>query len=187
MITLPEAEALFEELRAGFANLSRQIKRISETRAWEVLGYSSFAAAWRAYMADVPVRTDLERALLTYELAESGLSADEIAAEIPDLGPVTVARLLEKKAMGVPAEGVSVPKAREAEREGQTGEDQVWRKGHPVTRPSAPRRIHLDLGEERYQQVSRAAAAVGLTVRELLDEALRAHLELLSRGERVTT
>jgi hypothetical protein len=171
-ITLAEAEALFDELRDGFANLARTMERIIATRAWEVMGYSSFAAAWRIHMSGVPLRTNLERALVIYELGETE-TPEEIAALVPEVGPVTVEAVLNRKALGLAAKGISMRKC---------GADEYIRREHPVKKPGARRKVHVDLGEERYQELLTLCSKVGTSPRQEIEAAIVMRIDLLRRA-----
>lgn len=130
-----EAEKLWIELREGFVSLEQLIKKIIETKAWEPLGYSSFAAAWNDRMAGVPLATDAARALVVYALFDDlGPEGRDAALTIPGMGPTRVDTILEQRAQGVPSELVSTVRR------------------HLRKRPVAAHAIRVEFTPNQYQQ-----------------------------------
>lgn len=143
-----EAEKLWSELREGFVSLEQLIKKIIETKAWEPLGYNSFAAAWNDRMAGVPLATDAARALVVYALFDDlGPEARDTALTIPGVGPSVVD---------------AVEKARELGFDPQDGLHAVRR--HLRKAPSAAHFVHVEFTADQYARFKAIAKRHNLDV-----------------------
>lgn len=101
--TTAQATALWADLRHHLMNAERVIAEIIETRAWEPLGYSSFAEAWdEQNLSDITFAPEI-RAHVVYALLDGGLADEEVAAQVKGVGRARAERLREQKSDGVPA------------------------------------------------------------------------------------
>lgn len=100
-----DARALWDDMRSGFVRLERLIVEIVENRAWEPLGYASFAEAWNDRMQGVRLATGAVKAHVVYALLEGGSSEAEAARILSGSGvsPSSVKEIAEKRASGIPA------------------------------------------------------------------------------------
>jgi hypothetical protein len=149
-ISRKSALRLWDKLRQHFENAQRVIEEIIETRAWEPLGYETFAEAWTATMSDVPVAAAI-RSHVVYQMFSEGLNVDAIVAAVNGISHHGVESLQRQRNNGVPPEFALVHE-------------------HLRTRPSPRRFVRVDLGDHlpEYQQI---AKRLGTTVSEILSEA----------------
>ena len=132
------ARKLWDDLRGHFANAEKSITKIIETKAWEPLGYASFAEAWADKMQGVPLATDSIRAHVVYAMFECGLT-DKAVMEATGIGsqvgPRTIEGLRRQRAAGVPPE-MATTRVR----------------AHLRCSPSAPHIVHVSLGPDEYDE-----------------------------------
>lgn len=147
-MTKSQALEMWANLRGHFVNAEKAIAVIIEAKAWEPLGFASFAEAWADRMQGVPLATDSIRAHVVYAMFEAGLddaavlSATGIGSQI---GPRSVDALRRQKAAGVPA-GMASTRVRT----------------HLRCKPSAPRFVHVALHPDEYDRFR--AMAKGLDI-----------------------
>lgn len=165
-LTKAQASNMWTELRSHFVNAEEAIAAIIESKAWEPLGYSSFAAAWAERMDGVPLATDAARAHVVYALFDCGLT-DQQALEATGIGsrvgPAAIKRLREQKESGVSAD-LATTRVR----------------SHYRGRPTAPRTVHVPLSAGEYSEFRDAAAEqeldtgslAALIIREYLNKAM---------------
>jgi hypothetical protein len=156
-----KAEKLWSELRELFVNAEAKIKEIIETKAWEPLGYSSFAEAWNDRMAGVRLATDAARAYVVYALYDSGYTPDEVAQVVSGVSPSGARQIAASKAAGAPPEFA-----------------RTWGKTinpEPETHPIIIRNIPTALFE-RYEEL---AAKHDSTLEKEAAKAVHAHFEAL--------
>ncbi|PZF83213.1 hypothetical protein [Jiangella anatolica] len=99
-----QAEETWKELREHFVNAEALIKKIIDSKAWEPLGYASFAEAWNDRMAGVRLATDAARAYVVYALYDSGHTPDEVAGVVAGVSLSGARQLATSKAAGTPPE-----------------------------------------------------------------------------------
>ena len=58
-LTKLQANSMWDGLRGHFTNAADAIREIIEARAWEPLGYTSFAQAWKSEMCDVTLAREI--------------------------------------------------------------------------------------------------------------------------------
>jgi hypothetical protein len=154
------AEKLWDELRTGLLNAELSISKIIDTRAWEPIGFHTFAEAWRDRLGGVSLASEV-RPHVVYQLAAEGFSPCEIADAVKGISPQGAESLIRQRSNGVPA-------------------------GHAVVRehhrrPSGPpSRLSLDVGPTMLQEFRRIAAVQGLTAEEIALEAVRARFRELA-------
>jgi hypothetical protein len=143
MTTKHEADALWTACRAGFQDLQEVIREIIATKAWEPLGYPTFAAAWNDRMKGVPLATDATRALVIYALYDDlGPDARDVALDLPGVGPSVLDQVEAARALGVDAEDALHVVRRH------------WRK--PAR---APFIIHVEMSADEYEALREIAKA----------------------------
>ena len=97
------ATALWDALRHHFTNAADTIRAIIEDKAWEPLGYLSFAEAWSREMRDVALAHEV-RAHVVYQLLEEKVPVQDIADMVGGVGPVVAESLARQRSNGVPAD-----------------------------------------------------------------------------------
>ena len=80
-----EAVALWDSLRDNFLNATTNIKAIIAAKAWEPLGYNSFAQAWREEMSGIPLAGEI-RVHVVYQLLEESVPLQDIADMVGGIG-----------------------------------------------------------------------------------------------------
>lgn len=142
MTNKKQAQALWADLRSALTRADQAIAEIIATRAWEPLGYSSFAEAWASEMQGVRLAAEI-RAHVVYAMHDSGLDLAGIDSALgigSGVGHSSIEKLLEDKALGIPPERASVVRR------------------HIRRKPEARRVLHVDLGEDllvHYQAIAR--------------------------------
>lgn len=170
-ISKRQAETLWSELREGFVNAEKKIQEIVAARAWEPLGYTSFAAAWAERMAGVRLATDVVKAAVVYALFDTLASTEDVAAALgvsAGVPPSTIERLKHQKDSGVPAELAST---------------RTWgrtKATYPATRPI----IIQSVPAETVREYEKLAAEAGSTLTTEAARAVHAHFETLRAAKR---
>lgn len=162
-ITKAAAGKMWDELRGHLVNAEKCIAKIIDAKAWEPLGYTSFAEAWAARMQGVPLATDVMRAHVVYAMFDAGLDDAEVldATGIgSQVGPRSVAALRRQKAAGVPPELASTRV-----------------KAHYRKKPGAPRTVHVELTEREYAAFREYAESQELDTASLAAQLIRAYIE----------
>ncbi|MEA1796714.1 hypothetical protein [Rhodococcus qingshengii] len=156
---MSNAEQLWSDLRGHFANAQEIISEIIATKAWEPLGYSTFAEAWTDRMAGVPLATEVVRAHVVYALFDDGLSEEEAVQALgigSRVGISAAKRLKEQHELGVPAALASTRV-----------------RSHFRNKPSPPKTIHVELSPDEYAEFKAIAIAREMDVAELASVAVR--------------
>ena len=165
-LTKAAAARMWDELRDGFTNVETQIVQIIEQRAWEPLGYASFAEAWAERLAGVRLATDECRAHVVYAMLADGLGDAEIVTGV-GIGDAAVANLRRQRALGVPARHARV-------------------RQHVRSLPRAPFIVKVELDHETLAEYQAAASALGLLFADEAAEAVRLKgLELVVQADRM--
>lgn len=159
------AEKLWAELREAFANAEAIIKQIIETKAWEPLGYPTFAAAWNDRLAGLRLATDCMRAHVAYALFDSGLGVEDVVkATGGQIGDRAAAALARQKTNGVPP-NLATTRVR----------------AHERVLPAPPSVLHVSLTPDELASFKGIAESRGLDVQAEAVKALRAHFRNLER------
>ena len=133
-----QALAMWNDLRGHFVNAEKAIAAIIDAKAWEPLGFASFAEAWADRMQGVPLATDSIRAHVVYAMFESGLDNAGVLAATglgSQVGPRSIETLRRQKDAGVPA-GMASTRVR----------------GHFRSNPCRPRIVHVQLQPAEYDR-----------------------------------
>lgn len=161
-----QAETLWAELREAFVSAEATIKRIIEMKAWEPLGYPTFAAAWTDRMAGLRLATDCMRAHVAYALFDSGLSDGDVV-RATGIGDRSTAALRHKKDNGVPPDLASTRV-----------------RAHDRSLPSEARILHVELAPGELAAFKDIAESRGRDLQEEAVKALRAHFRRIERTGR---
>jgi hypothetical protein len=143
----------WSDLRSHFVNAENTIREIIEHRAWEPLGYVTFAEAWSSQMADVALAEEI-RPHVVYQMLSEGVNADDIALAVKGVGPKTVELLASQRRNGVPPGMASV-------------------RAHYRRPACAPSHIRIDVGSTMLAEYHRAALIDGRSVEDIAKEAVR--------------
>lgn len=100
-ISAAEAQSLWGELRKHFANAENVIQEIVEQKAWEPLGYGSFAEAWVGEMSTLTLPSEV-RPHVVYQMLAEGWEPVDIAEAVKGVGPGTAEGLARQRRNGVP-------------------------------------------------------------------------------------
>lgn len=152
-ITKQQANAMWDSLRDHFTNVADAIKKIIESRAWEPLGYTSFAQAWKSEMCDVTLAGEI-RAHVVYQLLEERVPVADVADMVGGVGPALAESFARQKANGVPADCAVVSE-------------------HLRRKPKPADTIHVQVGATMLHEYKRIAALQNETVEEIAREAIR--------------
>ncbi|MFY2788497.1 hypothetical protein [Rhodococcus sp. MALMAid1271] len=164
-LTEVQASKLWSDLRGHFVNAEKKIIEIIELKAWEPLGFESFAEAWASKMAGVRLATDEVRAHVVYAMFDGGMSDTEINDQLGVGSGVTdrqVKMLRRQKSNGVPP-SCATTRVR----------------SHLRKSPSTPRTIHVQFGSDEYLQFRDLAKSAGRDVEDIAAEAIRGAFEAL--------
>lgn len=159
-MTKKAANELFDSLHEQIVDIEKTIIRIIETRAWEVLGYESFADAWKDRLSSIPLATKVMKAHVVYALLDTQ-TPEEIGGPGGASGvSIDAARSLKRqKSAGVPANLAS----------GRT-RGGVEPKASPL-----PRTVRIVVDTDEYKAWTSVAAAAGETLDEYAGGVLRDH------------
>lgn len=160
----PEMRAmeLWDRLRTLFLATQDTLEKIIYEKAWEPLGYASFAEAWQDKMGDITLASEL-RPHVVYQLLADGLNVNAIAAAVKGVGPAAVAGLQRQRSNGVPAKHASLTVVSR----------------HLRNKPAPRSTLHLEVGESAYVEYQRIAKKVKMTVEEIALDAIKARFKEL--------
>lgn len=165
-ITTTQAESLWESLRDAFTSTEKVIVQIIESRAWEPLGFDTFAQAWTARMKGVRLATEGMRAHVAYAMFASGLSNAEAQEAVGfSIGTEAIRRLREQSDLGVPP-SLATTRVR----------------SHDRAKPSAPETLHVRLTPGELATFRELAEVRGLDLQAEAAKAVRAHFRSLDRS-----
>jgi hypothetical protein len=148
------ATALWDALRQHFANAADTIRAIIEDRAWEPLGYLSFAEAWGREMRGVMLAVEI-RPHVVYQLLEEKVPLQDIADMVGGVGPVLAESLARQRSNGVPPDCAVV-------------------REHLRRPASQANTLRIKIGATMLYEYKRIARLQGDTVEEIAKEAIAA-------------
>lgn len=163
-LTQRQAEQLWSELRDLFVNAEQAIVKIIESKAWEPLGYDTFAQAWAGRMSGVRLAASCT-AHVVYALLAEGIAEGD-AATLVGMPPPVATRLRQQRDNGVPASSASLRAPR-----GAPVSHTVVKQYERSKTSSEPRLLHLELEPGELADLKALCDARGL---DLKAEALRA-------------
>lgn len=151
-ISKKRAEALWDDLRSALELSEEKISEIVKARAWEPLGYESFADCWADKLSDLRLSSEL-RAVVVYQMFDEGASVPEVSAAVPGVGPAEGGLLKTAHSKKMSAKDAAVfSTVRE----------------HPRRKPSAPRFVRAELSPDELESVKSAAAFYEVSVDEFV-------------------
>ena len=166
-ISKEAAESLWSDLREAFSNAEAKIIEIIKTRAWEPLGYATFADAWNERMQGFRLTTDALKAHVVYALMADGQTDSEILATVSGLGDRAMAGLRSQRDAGVSAEAAS-----------------TYVRPHMRALPGEPERLHVTLTHGEVTYYRDLCNALGLDRDDEAAKAIRSHFRKLEGARR---
>ena len=151
-ISKKRAEALWDDLRSALELSEEKIAEIVKARAWEPLGYESFADCWADRLSGLKLYGEI-RAVVVFQMFDEGATVTEVESAVAGVGPV------ESKKMKVAHSKRMPPKAAAAF---------STVRAHPRRKPSAPRFVRAELSPDELESVKSAAAFYEVSVDEFV-------------------
>lgn len=162
-LTRKQALALWGKLRQHFIDAAKVMEDIIEQRAWEPLGYGSFAEAYTAQMGDITLAVEV-RPHVVYQMLTEGYDYDSIAEKVKGIGRDRAESLDRQRRNGVPAKDASMTVVRR----------------HLRKKPTGPAWIHVDVGPIALKRYQKIAEKHNLTIEQVAAEAIAARFEELA-------
>lgn len=162
-LTRKQALALWGKLRQHFIDAAKVMEDIIEQRAWEPLGYGSFAEAYTAQMGDITLAVEV-RPHVVYQMLTEGYDYDAIAEKVKGIGRDRAESLDRQRRNGVPAKDASMSVVRQ----------------HLRKKPTGPAWIHIDVGPIALKRYQKLAEKHDTTVEAIAAEAIAARFEELA-------
>lgn len=153
-ISKKRAEALWQDLRSALEMSEQKIAEIVKTRAWEPLGYSSFAECWEDRLSDLRLSSEL-RAVVVFAMFDDGAGVSEACAAVAGVGPDTAKKLKTAHRKGMSAKGATTL-VRQHERRPRSGQ----------------RFVRAELSPDELDSVKDAARAADVPVDEFVRRAV---------------
>lgn len=149
-LSASQAEALWGGLRENLLAVEDGIRQIIATRAWEPLGYESFAECWQERLSDVKLSKEL-RAVVVYAMFEDDATPADAARAVSGTGVVEVRSLHSAWSQGMDAHDAA-----------------FVTRSKPKTRPTAgaPRTVATTLQAPEYEELRAAAAEADASLSE---------------------
>lgn len=169
-----KAEQLFNQLKNSLLEVEAVLQDIIETRAWEVLGYTSFAQAWDDRIAPLGLSITRElRGQVIYAMFDNGDSVEDISDAVSGVSQNTVEQMKKAKEQGVSA------KSSEAHVRAMNRKP-VKVKEFERSLPSQRNSIHLEgFKSEELDDWKQYAAKTGQVYPEMLKQAVRLGMNTL--------
>ena len=149
MLSKIEAQQLWDNLRGSLLETEKNIRVIIEQRAWEPLGYETFAEAWRDNLSDIELSTEL-RAVVVFAMFDDGASKSDVAKSVAGVGPTTVTALSNYHSKGFDASDAAYLS---------------FRKRPTPTPKNSPKTIAITLSAEEHAALKASADAQGIPVK----------------------
>lgn len=164
-LTNKQAIALWASLKQHFVNAEKVVEEIIETRAWEPLGYASFAEAWHAQVGDITLAVEI-RPHVVYQMLTEGYDYDAIAEKVKGVGRDRAESLDRQRRNGVPAKDASMSVVRR----------------HLRKHPTVAGTIHVQVGPMALKRYQKLAEKRGMTVEQIAAEAIADRFAELGNG-----
>lgn len=141
-ITESQAADLWASLRSNLLAVEDGIRQIIATRAWEPLGYDSFAECWADKLGDLKLSKEL-RAVVVFAMFEDDATPADASRAVAGTGVVEVRSLHSAWSQGMDAHDAA-----------------FVTRSKPKTRPTAgaPRTVATTLQAAEYESLRAAAA-----------------------------
>ncbi len=149
-LSASQAEALWSGLRENLLAVEDGIRQIIATRAWEPLGFESFAECWQARLSDVKLSKEL-RAVVVFAMFEDDATEADAARAVAGTGVVEVRALHSAWSQGMDARDAA-----------------FVTRSKPKTRPTAgaPRTVATTLQATEYEALRAAAGEADASLSE---------------------
>ncbi|MFD6517618.1 hypothetical protein [Rhodococcus sp. NPDC060176] len=170
-VSVKQAEQMWSDLHGLFVNAEAKIVEIIEAKAWEPLGYDSFAEAWQARMTGVRLSSEELRAHVVYAMFDEGLSESDVNEALgvgSGIGPASVKTLKQQRGSGVPP-NLATPRSRRP--------DVTTVREHDRKKPGPPQTIHVQFPADEYEKFKETAARLGRTVDQIAHDAIKEAFE----------
>lgn len=154
-LTRKQALALWGKLRQHFIDAAKVMEDIIDQRAWEPLGYGSFADAYTAQMGDVTLAVEV-RPHVVYQMLTEGYDYDSIAEKVKGIGRDRAESLDRQRRNGVPPRDASMTVVRQ----------------HRRKHPSAAGFVHVEVGPIALKRYRAIAERFDTTVEQIANEAI---------------
>jgi hypothetical protein len=155
--TKKHANELVTTIRDGLLGAEKALKEFINGKYWVTLGFDSFKDWYDVTLADITLASELRPGVIV-ALLEDGEDPEQVAQEVKGIGPTTVKSIEAQRKAGIP-------------------KDKVVARGG--SRPGSGRRtshFRINMGAERYQQVTEIAEAYDQPVEDCLLEAIDNYL-----------
>lgn len=153
-ISKKRAEALWQDLRSALELTEAKIQEIVKARAWEPLGFDSFADCWADRMGDLRLSAEL-RAAVVFAMFDDGAEVAEVITAVAEVGPVAAKNLKVAHRKGMSAKGATTL-VRQHERRPRSGQ----------------RFVRAELSQDELDSVKDAAKAADVPVDEFVRRAV---------------
>ena len=163
-----QAEALVNKLQNGLLQVEEALNDIISTKAWEPLGYTSFAEMWEDRITPLGLNITREiRGEVIYAMFDNGDSVEDISDAVKGVSESTVKAMKQAKGQGVSAKN-SEAHVRAMNRK------PVKVKSFDRNLPMQRNSIHLEgFKEEELDDWKKYAASTGQVYPEMLKQAVR--------------
>lgn len=163
-ISKKTATALWTALQANFLQQEQILKEIITTKAWEPIGYSTFAEAWNANMSHVTLFTEF-RPHVVYQLLAEGMAPEFAADLVKGVSPKGARELDRQRKNGVPADCATV-------------------REHLRKKPEPADTLHIKVGHAMLAEYRRIANVLGQNAEDIALEAIAARFAELVKPKR---
>lgn len=165
-ITTTEANNLFDQLRSNLLAAQDAIEEVITTRAWEPLGYDTFAEAWEERLHDVKL-TGVMRVTVVYAMFNEGASNMDVASTLAGVGGTTVTALRSAYAAGMTPKQADIHASK------------VYVRSHPRNLPSKRNAVTLmGFTDEELKTWNDMADDLGVDRNDMLKDTLREAMEI---------
>lgn len=149
-ISKEQAARLWDELKGNLLAVEDGIKQIIATKAWEPLGYESFAECWADRLSDLKLSKEL-RAVVVFGMFENDASPADAAKAVAGVGVVEVRELHTAWNSGLDAKDAAFV-------------TRASRRTRPAA--GAPRTVSTTLQAGEYEALRAFAAAADVSLSE---------------------
>lgn len=170
-ISKAAAEKLWADIRTDLANAERNIIKAIKAKAWEPLGYESFAACWNDRLQGIRLASDVLKVHVVYALFETTDDPLAVAQAIgvrSGVAPSTIDRIKRHRDNGMTVEEAIA-----------AGLRKPWgvSSSHPKSKPVVIGNIDLEV----YEAYKKLAGEFDSTIEKEAAEALHAHFRKLAQ------
>lgn len=161
------AQRLWDQLKQHLVNAERVLQEIIAERAWESMGYDSFAEAWDAQDMDEITFAPELRPHVVYEMYAEGRTVADVAKSVKGIGPERAKSLARQRMSGVPASKASLSRK------------PVSVRPHGRGKAAAPYRIISEFTAAKKREFDKIAKDYDTTVEIIAKEAIEERFSML--------